>query len=269
MSVEAATEAILRHPNMNDTGRLPSICMLHVGMRAGLTLTVEPLVAVVDATGVVKDIIPDPREPSIQRAQAVHALQYMPLAVLFQLDDSDAELLPPKYCERHESGAAEHNVVTARQCPHCKFFQGEIYIAPQLTHQRFRVPVTIQRGGERGDITYELSVQRLQLPLTIITACTLHTLQGTTADPGLIFHWTFPRRVSKMMRWLSVYVALSRPRSLAQLRSIGLSDAIREIIQQGSPKGLLDRFEEFFGGNIEKTKIEAAKVLEELRWADK
>ena len=72
-----------------------------------------------------------------------------------------------------------------------------------------------------------------------------------------------------MLRWLSVYVALSRPRSLAQLRSIGLSDAIREIIQQGPPKGLLDRFEELLGGNIEKTKIEAAKVLEGLRWADK
>ena len=116
--------------------------MLHVGMRARLTLTVEPLVAVVDATGVVKDINPDPREPSIQRTQTVHALQYMPLAVLFQLDDSDAELLPPRYCGRHESGAAEHNDVTVRQCPHCKFFQGEIYIAPHLTHQRFKVPVT-------------------------------------------------------------------------------------------------------------------------------
>ena len=111
-------------------------------------------------------------------------------------------------------------------------------------------------------------MKRVQLPLTIITACTLHTLQGTTADPGLIFHWVFPRRVSKMLRWLSVYVALSRPRSLAQLRSVGISDAIRKIIEQGPPQGLINRFEELFGDNIEKTKVEAAMILGEPGWAE-
>ena len=104
--------------------------------------------------------------------------------------------------------------------------------------------------------------------MTIITATTLHTLQGTTADPGLIYHWAFPRRVSKMLRWLSVYVALSRPRSLKQLRSIGLNDGIREIIEQGPPAGLLSRFEELFGSNIEATSVQASKVMQKLGWSE-
>ena len=64
-------------------------------------------------------------------------------------------------------------------------------------------------------------------------------------------------------------MALSRPRSFAQLRSVGISDAIRKIIEQGPPEGLINRFEELFGDHIEKTKVEAAKLLEELGWVDK
>ena len=36
-------EQLLRHPNMNNTGRLPAFALFHVGMRGRLTQTVEPL----------------------------------------------------------------------------------------------------------------------------------------------------------------------------------------------------------------------------------
>ncbi|MDA8609435.1 hypothetical protein N9L19_00810 [bacterium] len=204
--------------------------MLHIGMRARLTLTVEPLVADPDATGIVEYILFDPREPAIEATPSVHTLQYMPLAVLFHLDDNDTVLLPPKYCETHANGSSEHDEPLLRQCPHCELFEGELYIVPQSTPKSFKGLVTIQTGHHRGAHTWNFGAKRVQLRLTIITACTLHTLQGTTADPGLIFHWVFPRRVSNMLRWLSVYVALSRPRSFAQLRSVGISYAIRKII---------------------------------------
>ena len=68
---------------------------------------------------------------------------------------------------------------------------------------------------------YRASHQRRQLPLTIKTASTLHTLQGATAQPGLIFHWRFPRVFSEELRWLATYVVLSRPPSFQQLISIG------------------------------------------------
>ena len=78
-----------------------------------------------------------------------------------------------------------------------------------------------------GDTTVSVKVKRRNLPLTILTACTLYVLQGATTDPGMIFHWVFPRRLSKTMRWLCVYVALSRVRSLQNLRSVNLTQEIR------------------------------------------
>ena len=80
-------------------------------------------------------------------------------------------------------------------------------------------------------------------------------------------HWSFPRRLSKQLRWLATYVALSRPRSLAQLRSIGLTPAIRELIEEGPPEGLLSRFRELFETKIAENQVAAEAALEELGWA--
>ena len=71
-----------------------------------------------------------------------------------------------------------------------------------------------------------------------------------------------------MLRWLSIYVALSRPRSLSRLRSIGLTDSIKTIIEEGPPSGLVSHFKELFGTKIDATSTEAAWVLRELGWAD-
>ena len=82
--------------------------------------------------------------------------------------------------------------------------------------------------------------------MTIRTASTIHTLQGVTAHPGLIFHWKFPRFYTPELRWLATYVALSRPPSLAQLISIGIPAELRDIIESGPPEGILTRFNDMF-----------------------
>ena len=66
------------------------------------------------------------------------------------------------------------------------------------------------------------------------------------------------------MRWLVVYVALSRVPSLSQLRSVGLGMNIREIIEQGHPKGLPARFREMFGDKEEETIALAEAAIAEL-----
>ena len=37
-----------------------------------------------------------------------------------------------------------------------------------------------------------IAVSRTQLPVLPRKQCTLHGVQGKTADPGFIVHWTFP-----------------------------------------------------------------------------
>ena len=102
--------------------------------------------------------------------------------------------------------------------------------------------------------------------MTIKAASTVNTLQGVTTDPGLIFHWKFPRFFSEELRWLATYVALSRPPSLAQLISVGLPDELRNIIEGGPPEGILSRFNDMFKEKEEATHLKAAEVMRELGW---
>ena len=74
-----------------------------------------------------------------------------------------------------------------------------------------------------------LHVRRVQIPLLPHGQSTLHGIQGTTADPGLVVFWRFPPRLSKESLWLAYYVILSRPRRLKALVSIGLPK--REIAE--------------------------------------
>ena len=55
---------------------------------------------------------------------------------------------------------------------------------------------------------------------------------------------------------------LSRPRSLATLKSVGLTDKVRAIIEQGPPEELVATFHKLFDAKIKDTKalaVEAAK----------
>jgi hypothetical protein len=112
----------------------------------------------------------------------------------------------------------------------------------------------------------EVRARREQVPLTIATATTLYTLQGTTATPGLIYHFQTPRRLSRLLKWISTYIALSRVQSLSQLRSIGLTTAIKDLINEGPPLGMLTRFLKVFEEKALETAKLVQETLQELDW---
>ncbi len=86
-------------------------------------------------------------------------------------------------------------------------------------------------------------------------------MQGTTADRGLYAYWMFPKQCSEAVRWLIVYVMLSRPRSLDTLKSINLTKKIRESIEKGPPKDLVQTFDTLFAEKIENTRKLAKKAV--------
>ena len=88
-------------------------------------------------------------------------------------------------------------------------------------------------------------------------------MQGTTADPGMVAYWMFPLRCSETIQWLIVYVMLSRPRSLSQLKSVNLTTKIREIIEGGPPEDLVDNFHSLFSEKIEATRKLARDAAEQ------
>ena len=114
----------------------------------------------------------------------------------------------------------------------------------------------------------KVRARREQVPLTIVLASTLYTLQGTTAEPGLIYYFRAPPRLSTVLKWITCYMALSRVRSLSELRSVGLTPSIRELIDLGPPEGFLARFLKVFENHIPRTHQAVEDALRELGWDD-
>ena len=88
-----------------------------------------------------------------------------------------------------------------------------------------------------------------------------------TADPGLVAHWALPKRLPHDIKWLIVYVILSRVPSLKQLVSIGLTSKIRELIEGGPPEELVQTFSTLFEDKIEATKAAAKAARQCLEWS--
>ena len=97
-------------------------------------------------------------------------------------------------------------------------------------------------------------------------ACPLYSLQGATCDPGLIAHFIMPKRADDDIKWLIVYVMLSRVRSLSCLRSIGLTAKIRKIIEGGPPSMLAENFEKLLRKKIDDTNKAAKAARAALNW---
>ena len=53
---------------------------------------------------------------------------------------------------------------------------------------------------------------------------------------------------------------LSRPRSLATLKSVGLTSKVRDIIEQGPPTELVATFHKLFDAKIKETKALATSA---------
>ena len=229
---------------MNKTGRLPAVLLVHLKMRVRITVLDERLAAhePVDTTGLVKNIELHPidRARWLQRtSEAIFVLHHAP-TVLVQIDEDDTD-----------TGLGVGTVAVEA-----------------VTCQPFKIAFELE--DPRCSRTRELEVRaaREQVPLTVATASTLYTLQGATTTPGMIYHFRTPRRLNSEMKWIATYMALSRVPSLKQLRSIGLTTTIRDIISDGPPEGKLTRFLNIFGEKIKQTEIAVAEAMAELGWLD-
>ena len=76
----------------------------------------------------------------------------------------------------------------------------------------------------------------------------------------MVAYWTFPQRCSQTIKWLIVYVMLSRPRCLASVQSVGLTAKIRSVLEEGPPEELVANFRKLFSAKIEDTKAEAIRA---------
>ena len=171
-----------------------------------------------------------------------HVCAFMPTAIYVKIDDCDHHFLPPAPCSVHRLTGHDAS------CLNCiSAARPGIFAVKPLTR-------TFKYYYDGQNKSKYVNVQRKQFPLTPAPAMPLYSMQGTTADPGMVAHWFFPQRCSATVKWLIVYVMLSRPRSLATLTSVGLTEKVRAIIEQGPPEELVATFHKLFDEKIKKTK---------------
>ena len=233
-------DAMRAEPNISTTAKFPGLLPVFVGMEMILTDSVLPPKYVRGTACVVVGLEPHPQEPAIEGRASIASdgcvvLRYLPKAVYVKIKGSkDVHLQSSSYADVD--------------------LEGVLAIPPQSRPWKFQ-PST---GSNTVPVT------RSQIPLLPQKQCTLHGVQGKTADPGFIAHWTYPAKLSKVSIWLATYVSLSRPRCFNNLLSHGLPD--RNIIESGPPEEITEAFDELFTAKIAATKIACAKARAELGW---
>ena len=247
-------EDLLKIPSLSSTKRLPAVVLWHLGMRMKFTTTLQQPFAVQDVEGTVVGFEPDDKDHDAkaaidaQHCQGEHVCAFMPKAIYVKIDDCDHHFLPPAPCSVHRSAGHDASCLNC-----CSAAQPGVFAVKPLTR-------TFKYYYDAEHKDKYVNVQRKQFPLMPARATPLYSMQGTTADPGMVAYWFFPQRCSPTVKWLIVYVMLSRPRSLATLTSVGLTDKVRAIIEQGPPEDLVATFHKLFDEKIKETKSAAARA---------
>ena len=168
-------------------------------MRVNFTTTLQQPFAVQDVEGAVVGLEPDDKDSDTmtaldaQHCQGEHICAFMPKAIYVKIDDCDHQFLPPAPCSLHRSTGHDAS------CLNCTSAVRPGTFAVKPLNRTFRYYY------DRENKTAYIKVQRKQVPLTPALAMPLYSMQGTTADPGMIAYWFFPQRCSPTVKWLIVY----------------------------------------------------------------
>ena len=254
-------------PNVTTTKKLPGILPVYVGARVRLTKTLLAPKLVPEMEGEVLGI-----ELSDQDLGALQTggfgnladdgsilLQCLPKCIYVRFDGLNLETMDPRPCEKHAVLGAE------RSCSDCTFYTGIVAILPELSEWTFK-----QTGAQRSKHLLkpappmQIEVRRRQFPLLPALPKTLHSLQGMTAEPGLVAHCRLPPNLSQETKWLAYYVMLSRVRSLSTLLLHGMPE--RAILEGGPPASLQSAMDTLFSPKVAKTKAACAAARRELGW---
>ena len=239
-----AYDAFRAFPNISKTQKLMGILPVFAGMEMILSESYLPPKIVRGTPVEVVGIEFHEQEPDVPsrdsfRKQGCAVLVYMPKCIYVRVADCSEVFL------------------TSSDAPvQCNIEDLRGVLAVQ--------PVSRQWQYQAKSADSVVTVVRTQIPLLPQKQCTLHGVQGKTAEPGFIAHWKFPNGVSSESIWLGYYVSLSRPRSLSNFLCHGIPD--RSIIEGGPPDTISSAFSDYFSKKIATTKKACKKAREVLGW---
>ena len=166
-------------PNISNTAKFPGILPIYIGMEMFLTETYLPPKIGRGTPVDVVDIELHPMEPPIAGRESIAShgcvvLHYMPKHIYVRVIKSENFFLVPS------AGVSEPESVPVASVsqPGVKNLQGVIAVSPQSRTWRYK----------NTTMKEPVAVSRTQVPLLPRKQCTLHGVQGKTADPGFIAH---------------------------------------------------------------------------------
>jgi len=233
----AVREALLRHPNAMETGKMMGMCPLHIGMRIRLSTNLYPNLGLVPETECT--IVRIDLDEEIPPDQDVVILKRHPLAVYVQLDMKNDDGVPletlaeklakhqniaPEVRKAFPDELAKRNIVALQAMPSFPFhFRHNMY--------------SLGRNGKTVKKEYDYYVKRYQLPFFAARVRTAHSAQGQTFQGMAVLDLGKAGNMDPDTWWLNVYMMLSRPKALNRALLLNLPTR-DEIFNKGPPPDL-------------------------------
>ena len=233
---------ILTTVNVHKTGHLHGFLPVHEGMKMRLLTKLSATDGLVNERQcTVIKIIPHEKEFDDDRPVPTHFdrvnLKYMLRGIWVRFDDfEDAPLAEditkclkrPDACDEGDEKAKEEAKDLAG---------GLVYV--QLEKGEFSTSVHFSDGTFR-----KVHVTRWQFPLTHAMIRTAMSSQGLTFPDGVVADLRRQGGMTDDIWWLNLYVMLSRATSLSNLLLLGLSDKVKELLEEGPPRYVRKKIQE-------------------------
>ena len=230
----SVTHSLLTIPNIHNTGKLPGILLVHIGMSVRLSDVMAPKLGLVkDKLGKVLSVVLDERDQTrLNELSAGYQLfvpTFMAKGIWVQVKNYkraplSAHIMPD---DEAEDKAEETEEDKANQA------MAEAAVFIELQHATFKAEVNINKTQET------VEVLRWQFPLVHGMLRTAYAAQGMTLQGGVVVDLRRAGGLSNDDWWLAIYVMLSRAQKLRNLILMGFTDQVEELLRRGPPTRLI------------------------------
>ena len=231
---EIITHSVLTIHNVHNSGKLPGMLLVHVGMSVRLSDVMAPQMGLVkDKIGKVLSVVlhqsDQKRLNESSSGYHVFVPKFIPKGIWVQFDNYkrsplSAHILPSG--ERRGDGEE-----TAEEKADQLMAHSAVFI--ELHNAIFKCDVNINDGKET------VEVLRWQFPLIHGMLRTAYAAQGLTLNGGVVVDLRRAGGLSDDDWWLAIYVMLSRARELRNLILVGFTEQVEQLLCRGPPTRLL------------------------------
>ena len=231
---ESVTHDLLTMPNIHNTGKLPGILLVHIGMIVRLSDVMAPSLGLVkDKLGkVLRVVLHQHDQDRLNERPAGYSFfvpEYMAKGIWVQLKNYKRSPLSAHIMAEAKQGRRGEE--TAEEKANQVMADSAVFI--ELHNAIFKCDLNINGTKET------VEVLRWQFPLTHGMLRTAYAAQGMTLQGGVVVDLRRNGGLSDDDWWLAIYVMLSRAQELTNLILIGFTEQVEVLLRRGPPAHLI------------------------------